>query len=191
MEQGYLHGQTDSKLSKRGKLEALSAAEWLRGKHFDIMYSSPLGRARETSDILASTIHPQPVILEGLRERSFGVFEGKKSPFMQKLLLVSILQPLRLFFFMFIGENYLKFSRRVNKTLDGILLQDSDISVLVVSHNGVIAVMLSKLLGEDSIFDALRYQSTPCGISEIEIDMKGRVKLIILNHSAHIHFSDS
>ena len=46
----------------------------------DSLYSSPILRARQTADIISKHIGIEPVIDERLRERWFGVFEGKEMP---------------------------------------------------------------------------------------------------------------
>lgn len=73
---GRFQGQQDSPLNETGIRQAQALAKRLRNKPFFAIYSSDLGRAHQTAEILAEP-HSQPVIPdERLRERRFGIFEG-------------------------------------------------------------------------------------------------------------------
>lgn len=65
-------GRTDESLSARGKEEAEKAVRDFKQKK---VYVSPLKRARETAAILFP--NAEQIILPGLRETDFGIFEGK------------------------------------------------------------------------------------------------------------------
>lgn len=71
-------GRRDSKLTPRGIEQAKTLAFKLKDKHFDLAYSSPLSRCRDTlSEVLK--YHPDVhTILEPLLlERDYGVLTGK------------------------------------------------------------------------------------------------------------------
>jgi broad specificity phosphatase PhoE len=65
-------------LSEAGRQQARHAGKALSGKTFEAIYSSPLGRARETAGIIAgeSGFTGEVVVVEGLTERHGGVLEG-------------------------------------------------------------------------------------------------------------------
>jgi broad specificity phosphatase PhoE len=68
-------GQTDIDLSERGREQARLTAEFLRGEHFDAIYSSDLVRAYNTA-VPNAEIHNLPIIKdEGLRETYVGDWE--------------------------------------------------------------------------------------------------------------------
>ena len=83
------HGQTDFSRENRfcGSIdpplndvglrmaEAFGAAYATRGK-WDAIYCSPSQRARQTAQALASRVHLEPVIEDGLREISYGDWES-------------------------------------------------------------------------------------------------------------------
>lgn len=70
-------GATDIPLNEMGRNQAQELALRLAGEHFDVFYSSPLVRARETATIVAR-FHALPIFIhEDLREMSLGLFEGK------------------------------------------------------------------------------------------------------------------
>ncbi|HZL86178.1 MAG TPA: histidine phosphatase family protein [Candidatus Krumholzibacteria bacterium] len=69
-----LQGQTDRMLDETGRRQAAQLAESLRGIRLDAVYSSTLGRSRETADIARGGV---PLTsMDGLRERAIGKFEG-------------------------------------------------------------------------------------------------------------------
>lgn len=72
-----IQGSTDIPLNGTGRAQAFEAAAVLRAARFDHVYASPLGRARETAEIIAERLGLRPPLLtRGLREREFGDAEG-------------------------------------------------------------------------------------------------------------------
>ena len=73
-----LQGQTDVPLSSEGRRQAQDVARHLAEVRFDAVYTSDLGRAKETAEtLLAGQATPVPfVVLNGLREISDGIYEG-------------------------------------------------------------------------------------------------------------------
>ncbi|WP_243392790.1 histidine phosphatase family protein [Kinneretia aquatilis] len=72
-----IQGQLDVPLNDTGRAQAQRLGEVLAGESVDVVYSSDLGRARETAAAAAAALG-HPVHLDpGLRERSFGVFQGQ------------------------------------------------------------------------------------------------------------------
>ncbi|WP_233151704.1 histidine phosphatase family protein [Pelomonas sp. KK5] len=71
-----IQGHIDIPLNEMGRLQARRLAEALAGETLDVIYSSDLGRARETAAAVAA-VTGAPLQLEpALRERAFGAFEG-------------------------------------------------------------------------------------------------------------------
>lgn len=75
---GVWQGQMEFPLSEEGRLQARLAGRALAGQAFDAIYSSPLGRAFETAEIIAREARfTGPVVLiDGLMERHGGSLEG-------------------------------------------------------------------------------------------------------------------
>lgn len=72
-----LQGVTDVALNETGIEQARSAASALDLDDWDFIASSPLSRARDTADIVASRLNiPEVAVLPLLLERSFGEVEG-------------------------------------------------------------------------------------------------------------------
>ena len=75
--EGRWQGHTDVPLNDKGRAQALSIAEALRGEGLSGLVSSDLTRARETAEIVGGALGLDLAYVDaGLRERTFGVFEG-------------------------------------------------------------------------------------------------------------------
>lgn len=71
-----MQGQQDSPLSDLGTWQARQLARRLTRDAFAVLYSSDLGRARQTAQAVADATGRDIVLDAGLRERHFGLFEG-------------------------------------------------------------------------------------------------------------------
>lgn len=76
-----LQGRTDIPLNDEGRAMAVQAAAACRNIHFDVCYSSPLCRARETAEILLSGREIPILTDERLVEMSYGIYEGVENSF--------------------------------------------------------------------------------------------------------------
>ena len=72
-----IQGQLDISLNETGQWQAARAAQALAGEPVHAIYASDLQRAWETAHAIAKAVGqiPQPEI--GLRERGFGIFQGR------------------------------------------------------------------------------------------------------------------
>jgi 2,3-bisphosphoglycerate-dependent phosphoglycerate mutase len=75
--QRLLQGHTDSPLTREGELQVRRIAETLRNVHFDQIFSSDLLRARRTAEIISLERNLEIQTTATLRERSYGIFDGK------------------------------------------------------------------------------------------------------------------
>ncbi len=71
-----IQGQGDSPLTAQGEQQARDLAAILKNIHFDAIFSSDLGRAKRTAEIVALERQLAVNTAKLLRERSFGRFEG-------------------------------------------------------------------------------------------------------------------
>ena len=78
--QQRFQGQIDVPLNATGQAQAARLAARLAAERFDAFFTSDLGRARETAAPLAAAWGQQPVAVPGLREQSFGIWEGLDAP---------------------------------------------------------------------------------------------------------------
>jgi probable phosphoglycerate mutase len=76
--QGRIQGfHADSPLTSTGRAQALAVAERLGKEGIDLLFASDLGRTLETAEPIARAAGVQLVRDRDLRERSYGIFEGR------------------------------------------------------------------------------------------------------------------
>lgn len=154
-EQGVIQGAQDYGLSEAGRHEAGSLAHWIAG-NFDVqlIFVSPARRALETAHfVLSSLSRETPVtIVEELREREYGSFEGLDTDQLKaaRRQCGLALDDLR--------QNWANSTevesdaavwRRFRHFADtaGLMNLASRLDVLAVSHGGVIKAILCSALG--------------------------------------------
>jgi probable phosphoglycerate mutase len=71
-----MQGQLDTALSERGRRQAARAAQALAGEGIEAIVASDLVRAYDTAATIAAVLGLPIKTDTGLRERSFGIFEG-------------------------------------------------------------------------------------------------------------------
>jgi len=147
--EGRYAGQSDVALNENGLRQARSAAEQLRGKSFAAVYSSDLGRARQTAEIIASSLD-LPVITEPrLKEINQGEWEGQhvdvikaryRDLWMDRQSDPTNVRPPG-------GETVAEVAERVYAALDDIACIHPDADVLIVSHGLALATIICKVKG--------------------------------------------
>jgi uncharacterized phosphatase len=75
--QGRLQGREDIELNDSGRQQAHKIAAYLSGEHWDAIVSSPLKRAYETAQIIASVLSVSEIqVEEQITERDYGKASG-------------------------------------------------------------------------------------------------------------------
>jgi probable phosphoglycerate mutase len=72
-----IQGQRDIGLNDTGRWQARRVSEALAGESISAVYSSDLGRAHQTAESIAQVAGMPVIAHKGLRERGFGLFEGR------------------------------------------------------------------------------------------------------------------
>lgn len=75
-ELGRYQGMMDSRLTAEGITQAHRLADHLRTLSFSRLYSSDLGRAVQTAEIIADVLQIDITLDSRLRERNMGLFQG-------------------------------------------------------------------------------------------------------------------
>ena len=75
-----IQGQLDIGLNEHGHWQARQAARALADESIAAIYSSDLSRAFDTARAIGTVAGLDPVPHTGLRERAFGIFEGRTWP---------------------------------------------------------------------------------------------------------------
>jgi Fructose-2,6-bisphosphatase len=141
--QHKMQGWCDSPLTKIGIQQALCAKKYFQDQSivFDAAYCSTAERASDTLELVTDMPYTR---LKGLKELSFGKFEGEP-----EYLRPQPIPKLHLadYYVQFGGEDDFVAQKRVNDTLTDIMNQDND-NVLAVSHAG--AIIMFTDLWDDS-----------------------------------------
>ena len=136
-EQGRTQGRRQNKLSKDGKNLAMKTAEKLRNEKIDIIYSSPLMRTMQTSNIV-NAYHGAPIIKsELLTEVDQGVYSGRlyKSLTEEEKRLKKERHPST-------GMETLEQAfERTTKFVETILKNEKHKNILIVTHNNICSIL--------------------------------------------------
>lgn len=127
-------GRRDVSLSRRGKVQAKECAQIMMHTKFDVVFCSPLKRAKQTAKIVLKHHKGVPIIYDDrLLEREEGSATGLTQEeafskfawdFKKKYKFEGFEQPAEMF-------------KRVSSFYDDILKEYKDKSVVVISHDGV------------------------------------------------------
>ncbi len=181
-----IHGTLDAPLSRKGLRDSQKAADYFRGNHFDVLYTSTLGRAMHTATIIGKAINKTPIPSEGLRERHYGILEGKSMelfepdgtgawyfrPFVDLALWLT-------------GESEHKFIERVINSIEEIIIKHEGQHIIAVVHWGILSILSQYLQGKP--LDGWRNIGpwTACGVTEL-ISSNPHWNLIRLNDDSYL-----
>jgi broad specificity phosphatase PhoE len=148
---GILQGWTDVPINERGRRQAHELALAFAEAGFSAIWSSPLMRARETAEIVASALRlPPPSCHDGLMERNFGAIQGIPKAELAELnpvLLQQILKRNPATFFDE-GETMDEFADRVLGAVMAIGAAHAGARVLLITHGWVMDVMTRHIHGQ-------------------------------------------
>jgi len=162
---GRFCGHSDPPINERGhrQIEKLLAA--LHTESIDAIYSSDLSRAFVTADAIGRTIGLSPIVVPALREINFGEWEGLSWDEIEARDQSYALQWSS--FYPDIpapgGEAFAAFQSRVLTEVRRILALASPQSAVVVTHAGVMRVVLRSFCNLDEKA-AWERTSAYCGI---------------------------
>ena len=180
-------GWTDIELSEVGVKQAKLLGERFKNINVDKIYASPLKRAFETARQIGENTGGDVVIDESFKEINFGEWEGGTiSELTEKY-----------------GDEYLKFfnppwattfpgdgsfknvESRMAKGIDRILKEDKGKSIVIVSHGGLLKILLLYVMGlPQDFYKKVWLDNT--AVSLIEVNSEGKPLLRILNDKSHL-----
>jgi broad specificity phosphatase PhoE len=139
-------GQSDYVLTEKGRAQArLLAARWKSaGVRFDLIITSPLVRAKETAEIIASALQASVELDPILVERHIGEMEGLTAEEVRKKPqppYVTPYDPIGRE-----GEGDWALFLRAGQALHG-LLRRAPGSYLIVSHGGLLNQLMNAIIG--------------------------------------------
>ena len=138
-----IQGQLDIGLNETGRWQAHRVALALAGEPIAALYSSDLLRAWDTALSIANATGLPVQTVEGLRERGFGVFEGKtfqeiEAQWPEQALRWRKREPA---FEPGGGESLLRFRERITQATQTLAAQHPGEQIVVVAHGGVMDVL--------------------------------------------------
>lgn len=150
---GVYYGSTDCSLSQEGVHESKYIAEALKDKDIEIIITSNLKRTMETSKIIKGVVCKEEqqieiIEREGLRELDFGDWEGLHYKEVEALFPKEWKAfcedwknsaPSN-------GESFMILYNRVTKELEEVLKEYGTKNILIIAHQGVLRIILSKLI---------------------------------------------
>lgn len=129
-QRGKIQGDCDSPLTQLGIEQAISAKSYLDKIDFDHLYCSTSERASDTLELVVGSSRPY-TRLKGLKERSFGIFEGESED-----LNPTWKDGYDEIFPKYGAESSRNVMDRMRETCIGIMEQANHDTVLAVSHAG-------------------------------------------------------
>jgi alpha-ribazole phosphatase len=147
--EGRLCGRTDVPLSATGQRQARLLAQRLKSIPVEALYSSPLGRTRETARLIGEATGREPEVDDRLVELNYGAWEGKTFEEIRRTDPATYCAwqsdpgrtaPPG-------GESGEQLIRRVTPFLDAIVSRHTHGNVVVVCHKTVCRLVVCHVLG--------------------------------------------
>jgi alpha-ribazole phosphatase len=179
-------GQVDVSLSEEGYAQAELLSVRLAAEPVAAVYSSRLSRAYETAVAIARPHGLAVEALPGLREISFGDWEGHPYSYVREHYAESLRQwncdPTN--YCLPNGETLAGFRARVNSALDHIVDRHPSGTVVAVAHSGTIRMLFCLLLKMDlsAFWRIMQYNGS---LNLIEFRQKTPTVLIV-NDTSHL-----
>lgn len=180
-------GGDDPGLSDVGRKQAALTAEHLRGSGgIDIIAASPMARTRETADVVAAAIGADVITEIGLRECSFGEWDGLTFAEVQDrspeqvtdwLAATSVRPPG--------GESFDEVAARVTDARDRLLSDYPGKVLLLVTHVTPVKTLVRLALNAppNALF---RMEVRPASLSTLQWFGDGHASLRTFNETAHL-----
>ncbi len=145
---GKQQGHLNSNLTNLGKLQAKAIGNGLQKNKFDNFYTSDLGRAIETSNIISCFIGKDFIIDYRLRERNLGSLQGLtknefKNMYPEDWMRFNKNDPE---YVLPDGESIKQRYERAINCIEDIASHNLNKTILIVSHGGVLMSMVYKAL---------------------------------------------
>ncbi len=166
-------------LSEDGILQAKRAAERIAElDRVDAIYTSPLERARETSDPIAKATGIKPKVERGLLECDFGDWTGQQLSALMKLPEWNTVQRAPSTFRFPGGESFTEMQGRMVSTIDRLRAAHPGGTIVCVSHADPIKALVAQAVGTHlDLFQ--RIVISTCSISVVGYGGGGPIVLAV------------
>lgn len=178
--QGHIQGT----LSKEGIKQAKLLAKRLSDMKIDLIFTSDLRRAKATAKEIVK-LHPESKFVEDirLRERSFGIYDGKH----KDVVIKRVLQKNDFNYRPSKGESFEDVIKRVKCFYKEILKNYSGKTILVVAHGGILIFFTRFILGK-RLRTPIKGEEIQknTAVTDFKIDKNGNVRTLCLNCDKHL-----
>jgi broad specificity phosphatase PhoE len=189
--QNRIQGHSDSGLTPRGIRQSERVAQRLKSTKIQKIYTSDLGRALKTSKTIAKALGQEVHKHSQLREIRLGEWEGLSVDEVNHQYNQGydrwLISPTN----MVIpgAESIIEFHRRVRGFFDELCKLHPSGTILVVTHGGVIASLISHWLKADFDQTLLNLRVDNTGVTVVE-KSPARIKIHSLNEVSHLGGDD-
>jgi probable phosphoglycerate mutase len=169
-------GRSDIPLNDQGREEARDAARTLDGWNITRAYTSPLGRARETAELVAPVCGV--AVDPDLVEWDYGIYEGRTTPEIrdEEPAWSVFTHPMKG------GESIADVGARVDRFLARVVSEVESGNVAVFAHGHVLAILIARWCDLPPI-EARRFPLATATVSLLGSHREDRV-IRALNHRA-------
>lgn len=181
---GIIQGHIDTSLARTGKEQAKKLAEKLIRFNIDVVYCSDLKRCKQTIEPflkIKKNIHIY--YTKELRERNFGIFEGKRGEKMKEWIKnernndYNTKLPG--------GESFVDVKNRLSKFFKKLFKKEKGKNVLLSTHGLTKKALLTYLFNKNKKdYRKIRVPNTALSIVNIKDD--GNHRAILLNSVSHL-----
>ena len=176
----------DAELSAEGRRQAERTAAFLASRRLEAVYSSPLLRARQTAEAIATAAGVAVELCPEIHEADLGQWEGRTWPEVERLYpeqYAAFLRDASVHPYLG-GETLEQVRARAVPALEQIVAENAGRTVAIVAHNIVNRVYLAQLLE----VPLPRYRLIPqdnCGITVLE-HRNGHTQVVTVNGLWHL-----
>lgn len=167
---GTYLGWTDIGLNENGINQVRLLRDKLANAKIQRILTSPLKRAVQTAEIINESCKAEIRYIEELKEINFGLWDNmtfqeiqNKFPKEHKKWLENSDN-----YHFPEGESAAELYERVSKVIEQLTAKEKDVTILLVTHQGVIRNIISYLL-VNTREDSWHFKVDNCGITKIEI----------------------
>jgi broad specificity phosphatase PhoE len=184
-------GWTDTPLTDLGRKQAEQIGLKLKERinsNDCILYSSDLLRASQTAEIIGRHLELETTKNSGLREINTGVATGKTKEWAKANRKPRTGDVFNIDHQEFEeGETARQFYARVCGCIDGIYASDNDKDLVIVTHGGTVAYIVSWWMNfPPEVLPKTHFSSSVASISILSKNLFGQNALILFNDTSHL-----
>jgi len=144
-----MQGSLDSDLTSKGESQINALGEWMKDVSFDYLYCSDTMRARKTAEAISKFSGHKLNLDKRLREKNLGIFEGLTSEEARERYPETFknFKTAGVNFEIDQGESTQQLLDRSQQAIEEIRHRHPNKVVVVVTHGGVIRVLMKYVLG--------------------------------------------